>query len=81
MGKGLDIADVYRDEDIVRRVSKFLSLQHFPCFERLQLGIEKGSLTIRGHVGTYYEKQVALTTCQQVPGVLQLVDRIDVHEP
>lgn len=78
MGKGMEIAVVYRDEDVKRRVKEFFSRQHFPSLQLLDLKIEQGELTVRGEVCTFYEKQVAMSICQSVPGVLVYVDRIKV---
>ncbi len=79
MGKGLEFALVYRDGDIAIRVEEFLSRQHFPSFQQLELEVFDGKLTVRGQVTSYYEKQVAMSVCQQVPGVLQFVDEIGVE--
>jgi len=78
MGKGLEIAAVYRDGDIALRVEDFLSRQHFPSFQNLDLEVSQGTLTVRGQVKSFYEKQIAMSICQHVPGVLQFVDEIAV---
>jgi len=78
MGKGIEMAVVYRDEDIELRVKEFLSRQHFPALQLLDLEIEQGELTVHGEVCSFYEKQVAMSICQSVPGVVVYVDRITV---
>ena len=70
----------YHDDDVKQRVSRFLSSRHFPAFRNIDVGVEHGAVTLTGEVESYYEKQVALTSCQRVAGVLTLVDEIDVHE-
>ena len=78
MGKGLEMAVVYRDDDIALRVEDFLSRQHFPSFQNLDLEVTHGKLTVRGQVRSFYERQIAMSVCQHVPGVLQFVDEIAV---
>ncbi len=79
MGKGLEMAVVYRDADVAIRVEDFLSRQHFPSFQNLDLEVMYGKLTVRGIVRSFYEKQVAMSVCQKVPGVQQFVDEIVVY--
>jgi osmotically-inducible protein OsmY len=80
MGKGKEIGMVYRDEDVVHRVEEFLSRQHFPSFQRFDVEMLDGSLTVRGSVDSFYEKQIAMSVCQNVPGVLAFVDDISVDD-
>jgi osmotically-inducible protein OsmY len=78
MGKGMEIATVYRDEDVGLRVRDFLLRQHFPTLHELDISIEDGALTLQGQVGSFYEKQIAISICQRVPGVLIFIDKIAV---
>ncbi len=68
----------YPDDDIGIRVKSFLFTRHFPSFRELEIEVENGTVTLRGFVNSYYEKQVALNSCKRVPGVLITVDQIDV---
>lgn len=78
MGKGKELGTIYRDEDVLHRVEEFLARQHFPTFQQLAVEVQQGELTVQGSVESFYEKQVAMTVCQQVPGVLVFVDEIEV---
>jgi len=69
----------YPDDDVRQRVSRFLYSQHFPAFRNLDIVVEHGAVTLTGEVQSYYEKQVAMTSCQHVAGVLSLIDEIDVR--
>lgn len=69
----------YPDDDVRRRVSRFLYSRHFPAFRNLDIDVEHGAVTLTGEVQSYYEKQVAMTSCQHVAGVLSLIDEIDVR--
>ena len=70
----------YPDDDVRKRVSRFLYSQHFPAFRNLNIAVEHGSVRLTGEVRSFYEKQIALTSCQHVAGVLALIDEIDVCE-
>lgn len=69
----------FPDEDLRQRVSTFLYSQHFPIFRSLDIDVKHGAVTISGVVRSYYEKQVAMTSCQHVAGVLSLIDEISVN--
>lgn len=68
----------YPDQDVLQRVRTFLNSRHFPAFRQLQVDVVNGAVRLSGNVRTYYEKQVALNSCQRVAGVLQLIDDIGV---
>ena len=68
----------YPDDDVRRRVSRFLYSRHFPAFRNLDIEVQHGAVTLSGVVQSFYEKQVAMTSCQHVAGVLSLIDEIVV---
>ena len=70
----------FPDSDVRDRVCKFLSSRHFSAFRNLEVDVENGVVLISGQVETYHEKQVALTACQRVAGVLALNDKIVVRK-
>lgn len=70
----------YPDQDIQFRVTKFLGSRHFPSFRELDVQVENGTVTLSGELATFYEKQVALNSCQHVAGVLSLIDEVHVEE-
>ncbi len=70
----------HQDLDLKNRVSLSLDSQHFPSFKKLSIEAESGSVTIMGTVCSFYERQVAVNSCQQVSGVLKLIDQIVVDE-
>ena len=67
-----------QDREVERRILNFLGSRRFASFDRLRVDVLDGHVTIRGHLDSYYEKQVALHTCQRVAGVIDLVDQIEV---
>jgi osmotically-inducible protein OsmY len=78
MGKGKEVSTFYRDDEVKKRVVNFLHTSHFPVFRNFDVQVDSGEVTVRGRVDSFYEKQIAMTTCQNVAGVMAIVDQIDV---
>ncbi len=70
----------YPDDDLRDRVAHFLGSRHFHNLARISVAVENGRVTLQGIVGSFYEKQVALSTCQRVAGVLSMVDMLEVSD-
>ncbi|HUY89590.1 MAG TPA: BON domain-containing protein [Pirellulales bacterium] len=66
------------DLDLERRVLSFLVGRHVPGLRNLQVEARNGTVTLRGRVHTFYEKQLCQSCCCRVAGVLQFVDNVDV---
>lgn len=72
--------EVEESNDAVRQgVLKFLHSQYFPSFRKFKIEVDQGTVTLNGSVNSYYEKQVAMTMCQNVAGVVKLIDQIVVQ--
>ena len=69
----------YPDQELQFRVKSFLSSRHYPGFENLDVVAENGSITLSGNLDSFYEKQIAIHSCQRVAGVLVLVDQVTVE--
>lgn len=50
----------------------------YPELRRVTGDFHEGILTLRGHVSSFYLKQVAQTLVQQVEGVERVVNRVEV---
>jgi len=70
----------HQDLDLQNRVSLYLDSQHFPSFKKLKIEADRGCVTVMGTLYSFYERQVAINSCQQVAGVLKLIDQIMVDE-
>ena len=70
----------YSDEVLFQRVTNFLSSRHFPEFRGLSVEVDNGYVTLSGTLPTHYQKQVAITSCRRVAGVLEMIDRIKVRK-
>lgn len=70
----------FRDEELQFRVESYLKSRHFPEFESLEVEVHDGLVTLSGELNSYYEKQVAMSSCQRVAGVVRMVDEIMVSD-
>lgn len=77
---GLCIRVDYPDDDLRKRIESFLRSRHFSALRNLEVCVAAGVATLKGEVGTFYEKQVALDACRRVAGVLCTVDRMQVEQ-
>ena len=68
------------DRELKRRVRTFLSTQHRPGLRNLEIEVSKGTVTLRGRVATFYEKQLSGQLARRVAGVIRLVDDVIVNE-
>src|SRR5262245_59082288 len=68
------------DSELKRRVRTFLSTQHRPGLRKLEVEVSKGTVTLRGRVATFYEKQLSGQLARRVAGVVRLVDDVIVNE-
>ena len=68
----------HADRDLERRVLSFLVGRHVPGLRNLQVEARNGTVTLRGRVHTFYEKQLCQSCCRRVAGVVQFVDNVDV---
>jgi len=66
------------DRDLERRVSAFLAARSVPALRRLYVHSRQGVVTLRGHVHTFYEKQLSGHAARRVAGVVRLVDDVQV---
>lgn len=66
------------DEDLQRRVLSYLAARYLPSLRELSVSVHEGTVTLRGHVKSFYEKQIAIHSCQRVAGVRHLIDAVDV---
>lgn len=70
-----------RDREIERNVQTALSARHIPSLRRLKVSSEAGSVTVHGHVRSFYEKQIVNQCCQDIAGVSCINNAVDVAGP
>jgi len=71
---------LYPDSDVAMRVLRALSDRNFSSLKELEVAVHLSEATITGEVNSFYEKQIAISSCQAVPGLLRLIDQIAVRE-
>jgi osmotically-inducible protein OsmY len=73
-----DIGSRRNDRELKARIVNFLSRQNVPSLRMLNVTANTGVVTIRGSVRSFYHKQLCLSCCQRVAGVVRIHDEIDV---
>lgn len=74
----LGIDQELRDLALEARILQFLSSRHVPGLRNLCVRAKNGIVTVTGKVLTFYEKQLCNQCCRMVPGILQLINAVDV---
>jgi osmotically-inducible protein OsmY len=67
------------DRDLERRVTNYLAGRHVPGLRHLEVEAHNGTVTLKGRVYSYYEKQLCQAVCRRVAGVVAYIDAIDVN--
>ncbi len=68
------------DRDLEKRVRIFLFGMRRAGLRNLDVHVQNGCATISGTVHSFYERQLALSCCQRVAGVLSVTDKVEVGE-
>ncbi len=66
------------DRMLASRISMQLAETNRASLRRLSVDVNGGEVTLRGHVRTFYEKQVALQACRLLDGIERLIDAVEV---
>lgn len=75
-----DLLATHSDGDLVRRIRNFLG-NHISRLRPIEVQACQGVVTIRGRVHSFYERQLLISCCQRVAGVVQLNDEVQVDGP
>lgn len=65
------------DRKLQSRIVTHLAQSHHQALRKLAVEVSEGSVTLRGQVRWFYEKQLAIQSCQ-AHGARQLVDAVEV---
>jgi osmotically-inducible protein OsmY len=68
------------DAELEERIRIFLDQRNVPSLRRLNVSAENGTVHLRGKVRSFYEKQLCLSCCKRVAGVMRVVDDIKVDK-
>lgn len=77
--ESMDDSSCSSSSQLKRRIINFLSQRGVQSTHRLSITVEKGTVILCGTVTSFYERQLCLTCCQHVAGVLRLVDELKVQ--
>lgn len=67
--------------DLKRRVRSFLAQQGINSVHRLNIEVNEGTVTLHGLVSSFYERQLCISCCQRVAGVVRFIDNLTVALP
>jgi osmotically-inducible protein OsmY len=66
------------DRQLERQIAGQLAESHRAGLRQLAVKVTGGSVTLRGRVATFYEKQLAIQTCRMLAGLERLIDAVEV---
>jgi len=73
--------DKQSDASVLPRVRRGLRTSPYPAIRKLECEFERGVLTLRGELPSYYQLQLAQEAVSRVDGVERIVNRIQVQSP
>jgi osmotically-inducible protein OsmY len=68
------------DYRLADRITMQLAETNRASLKRLSVNVRAGEVTLRGSVGSFYERQIAIQTCRELPGIDRLIDAVEVSE-
>jgi osmotically-inducible protein OsmY len=66
------------DQVLQRKISSRLADTNRPSLKSLAVQVAGDCVTLRGSVGTFYEKQIAIQACRGLVGSARMIDAADV---
>ena len=66
------------NSELKRRITIFLAQKGVSSARLLSIEVEDGTVTLRGTVASFYERQICLS-CNHIPGVRKVVDDLKVE--
>jgi osmotically-inducible protein OsmY len=68
------------DYQLANRITSQLAETNRANLKRLSVNVTAGQVTLCGSVGSFYERQIAIQTCRELPGIDRLIDAVEVAE-
>ena len=66
------------DRLLASQIATQLAETNRASLRRLSVNVHAGEVTLRGCVGSFYEKQIAIQACRMLAGIDRLVDAVEV---
>lgn len=67
-----------RDWDMKQRLINFLRQKEVLRRDNVRVDVTEGLVTLSGFVHSFYEKQLLISACQRVAGVISIIDDLIV---
>ena len=67
-----------QDADLERRIASYLLGHKIPALKGIEVHSDRGEVTLRGNVASFYQRQLCISCCRHVAGVIDVIDRIQV---
>lgn len=67
-----------RDEFLASQIARQLAETNRATLKRLAVAVREGTVTLRGCVNSFYEKQIAIEACRAGADLSRLVDDVQV---
>jgi osmotically-inducible protein OsmY len=66
------------DRLLATQIANQLAETNRSSLKRLSIDVRAGEVTLRGSVGSFHEKQVAIQACRMLAGIGRLIDAVEV---
>jgi osmotically-inducible protein OsmY len=66
------------DRLLASQITTQLAETNRASLKRLSVNVRAGEVTLRGSVGSFYEKQIAIQACRMLAGIERLIDAVEV---
>ena len=66
------------DGALAQKISHQLAETNRASLKRLSVDVTGGSVTLRGNVSSFHEKQIAIQTCRALAGIGLVTDALEV---
>ena len=66
------------DRALERHVTAGLLNRNMAALRQVIVRASSGTVTLRGTVTSFYQKQLCIQACRAVPGVVALIDEVEV---
>jgi osmotically-inducible protein OsmY len=69
---------ISREQELSRRVTECLWSSNLPALRRVSVEVRRNTVILRGKVGSFYDRQIAVARAATVAGVARVVDVLEV---
>ncbi len=66
------------DQVCQQQIEELLRDQQYQGLKNVLISSDRGTVTLQGRVSSFYLRQICIRCCQQVVGVFQINDRLEV---